>query len=103
VDQQQTSDLLNLQLAELYADSANKSRLLTPEEAKVSPFLAMVEILLKITDAVSSTDEQSNELFAQFYSVCLRGTNPFKESVLKKAGVESKSWKRLLRTVSGDF
>lgn len=103
MEKPQISDILYMQLSELHEISSNKARLLSPEEVKESPFFAMVEILQKITDIMTDTDEESNKLFAQYYSVCLRGVNPFKDSVLKKAGVDLKTWKHLLKGISGDF
>jgi hypothetical protein len=103
VEKPRPSEALLSQIAELHSVSAGKAALLSPAEAAGSAFLAMAELLQKITDAATSSDEESNELFARHYSVCLRGGNPFKENVLKKADVDSKAWKRLLREVSGGF
>jgi hypothetical protein len=97
------SDTLFLQLSEFYKVSTNKHKLPKPEEIRNSPFFVMVEILKSITDYMTKSDEESNELFSQYFSVCLRGINPFKDSVLKKAGVDPKIWKRIIKTVSGDY
>jgi hypothetical protein len=103
VDHNQISDKLYAQLKELYEISSNKETLPHPDDLRSHPFFIMIESLQIITDATTKTDQESNDLFAKYYSVCLRGVNPFRESVLKKAGIDSKTWKRLLKAVSGDY
>lgn len=98
----QISDELLKELKELYNISPDKSTLPNPEEVKSHPFLMMAGMLQSITDSMTETDEQSNNLFAEYYSVCLRGINPFSASVLKKAGVDSKEWKKLIKGIAGE-
>ena len=103
MENNQISDALYQQIKDLYEVSTNKESLPHPDEARSHPFFVMIEILQNITDTMTETDQESNELFAEYYSVCLRGVNPFKDSVLKKAGVEGKAWKKLLKTLSGEY
>jgi len=94
---------LKKQLEDLRESSNNKSRLLDPDEIENSALLAMSEHLLRITDSLSPSDEKSKDLYSQYYSVCLRGVNPFKDPVIRKAGIDPLNWRRLLKQVSGDF
>jgi len=63
----------------------------------------MLEQLNQVCDSISETDEESCQNMRQYYSVCLRGINPFKDTVLKKAGVDARQWKTLLKTLGGDL
>ena len=90
------------QINDLYLASKNKGRLLLPEEMERSPFFIMLQMLNIITDSIAESGEDSKDLFMQYYSVCLRGSNPFKDAVVKKAGIDHKEWKRLLLLLGGN-
>jgi hypothetical protein len=103
MDKLKISEILFYHITELHEISADKAKLVLPSEFQTSPFGVMIESLESIINTIADSDKEASDLFKQYYSVCLRGVNPFKDSVLKKAGIDPKTWKRLLKEVCGEF
>lgn len=97
------SEELLKEIEALYQASRMKKQLMLPEKIKTLPFFVLIEVLTKIIEEKEQDPEKRKELFLKYYSVCLRGLNPFKDKELKSLQIDVKGFKKLLKMVAKDY